>query len=81
MKLTKFTLTDAQFNNFERWLRTHYNYPRMGISLFLVDKFLGHYYGVQMLNWMDKSFVTLTPANAGFFVLAMSDSSASRSTE
>ena len=78
MKLTKFTLTDEQFANFEVWLKQYYNYRKHGISLnlvvnqILVDRFLGHYYGVRMLNWMDKAFVTLTPANAGFFILAMS---------
>ncbi len=72
MKLTKFTLTDEQFANFEVWLKQYYNYRKHGISLNLVDRFLGHYYGVRMLNWMDKAFVTLTPANAGFFILAMS---------
>lgn len=74
MQLTKFTLSDSQFANFESWLRGHYNYKRHGISLHIVDRFLGHHYGVRMLNWMDRSFVTLTPANAGFFVLAMSSS-------
>lgn len=73
MQLTKFTLSDPQFANFERWLSTHYNYKRRGISLQLVDRFLGHYWGVRMLSWPDQSFVTLTPANAGFFVLAMSN--------
>ncbi len=72
MQLTKFTLNDSQFANFERWLLTHYNYKHIGISLKLVDRWLGHYYGVRLLNWMDQTFVTLTPANAGFFVLAMS---------
>ena len=72
MQLTKFTLTDSQFANFESWLLDHYNYKRRGISLHLVDRFLGHYYGVRMLSWPDQQFVTMTPANAGFFVLAMS---------
>ena len=74
MKLTKFTLTDSQFANFERWLLAHYNFKHRGISLNIVDRFLGHYYGVRMLSWPDQQFVTLTPANAGFFVLAMSKS-------
>jgi hypothetical protein len=74
MKLTKFTLTDSQFANFERWLLTHYNFKHRGISLNIVDRFLGHYYGVRLLSWPDKTFATMTPANAGFFVLAMSKS-------
>ena len=72
MQLTKFTLSDAQFKNFERWLSTHYNYKVQGISYTIADRWLGHYYGVRCLNWMDKTFVTMTPANAGFFILAMS---------
>jgi hypothetical protein len=72
MQLTKFTLTDAQFANFEGWLKGHYNYKRHGISLDYANKFIGHYYGVRILNWLDQTFVTLTPANAGFFILAMS---------
>jgi hypothetical protein len=74
MQLTKFALNDAQFKNFELWLKEHYNYPKYGISLNLVDKFLGHYYGVRMLNWIDQTFVTMTPANASFFILSMSNS-------
>ena len=73
MQLTKFTLTDSQFANFESWLLDHYNFKHRGISLQLVDRFLGHYYGVRLLSWPDQTFVTLTPANAGFFVLAMSN--------
>lgn len=72
MQLTKFTLSDSQFANFERWLMCHYNHKRHGISYDIADRFLGHYWGVRCLNWMDKTFVTMTPANAGFFVLAMS---------
>ena len=72
MKLTKFTLSDAQFKNFERWLSTHYNYKLQGISLAVVDRFLGHHYGVRMLSLTDQQFATMTPANAGFFILAMS---------
>ncbi len=72
MQLTKFTLNDAQFANFERWLLAHYNYKLRGISLHIVNRWLGHYYGVRLLNWMDQVFVTMSPANAGFFVLAMS---------
>ena len=72
MQLTKFTLSDAQFANFERWLITHYNYKLRGISLHIVDRFLGHHYGVRMLSWPDQVFATMTPANAGFFILAMS---------
>jgi hypothetical protein len=72
MQLTKFTLSDAQFKNFERWLSTHYNYKLRGINIPTVNRFLGHHYGVRLLNWIDCTFVTLTPANAGFFVLAMS---------
>lgn len=75
MNLTKFTLNDAQFKNFELWLKQHYNFRKHGISLYMVDRFLGHHYGVRMLSWPDQTFVTMTPANAGFFVLAMSDSS------
>jgi hypothetical protein len=74
MQLTKFTLSDSQFANFERWLMCHYNYKHRGISLHIVDRWLGHYYGVRMLSWPDQQFVTLTPANAGFFILAMSSS-------
>ena len=74
MVLTKLTLTDPQFANFERWLMTHYNYKLRGISLQLVDRWLGHYYGVRMLSWPDQTFATMTPANAGFFILAMSSS-------
>lgn len=73
MQLTKFHLNDNQFANFESWLSTHYNYKLKGISLHIVDRFLGHYYGVRILNWMDQSFATLTPANAAFFILAMSN--------
>lgn len=73
MKLTKFTLSDTQFANFEYWLLGHYNYKHRGISLHIVDRFLGHYYGVRMLSWPDQTFATMTPANAGFFVLAMSN--------
>jgi hypothetical protein len=72
MQLTKFTLSDSQFANFERWLRRHYNYKHRGISLHIVDRWLGHYYGVRMLSWPDRTFATMTPANAGFFILAMS---------
>ena len=72
MQLTKFSLSDSQFANFERWLMTHYNYKLRGISLQLVDRFLGHYYGVRMLSWREHTFITMTPANAGFFILAMS---------
>ena len=72
MQLTKFSLSDAQFKNFEHWLLAHYNYKRVGISLHIVDRFLGHYYGVRLLSWPDKTFATMTPANAGFFILAMS---------
>ena len=72
MQLTKFTLSDSQFANFERWLICHYNYKLRGISLSIVDRFLGHHYGVRMLSWPDQQFVTMTPANAGFFILAMS---------
>lgn len=74
MTLTKFTLSDTQFANFELWLSTHYNYKLRGISLNIVDRFLGHHYGVRMLSWPDQTFATMTPANAGFFVLAMSKS-------
>jgi len=75
MQLTKFTLNDCQFANFEHWLLAHYNYKRVGISLHIVNRWLGHYYGVRLLNWMDQVFVTMSPANAGFFVLAMSGNS------
>jgi len=74
MKLTKFTLTDSQFANFECWLLAHYNFKHRGINLNIVDRFLGHYYGVRMLSWPDQTFATMTPANAGFFILAMSKS-------
>ena len=50
MTLTKFKLSDTQFANFELWLSTHYNYKLRGISLNIVDRFLGHYYGVRMLS-------------------------------
>ena len=73
MKLTKFSLTDSQFANFERWFLQHYNYKLRGINLATVNCFLGHHWGVQMFNWPDQTFVTLTPANAGFFILAMSE--------
>jgi hypothetical protein len=72
MQLTKFSLSDSQFANFKRWLICHYNYKQWGISLSIVDRFLGHYYGVRMLSWPDQQFATMTPANAGFFILAMS---------
>lgn len=72
MQLTKFTLSDSQFANFKRWLITHYNYKLWGINLPTVDRFLGHHYGVRMLSWPDCTFATMTPANAGFFILAMS---------
>ena len=72
MQFTKFSLSDAQFANFERWLSTHYNCNLQGISLAVVDRFLGHYYGVRMLSLTDQQFATMTPANAGFFILAMS---------
>jgi hypothetical protein len=75
VQLTKFTLSDSQFANFKRWLLTHYNYKSMGISLDYVNRFLGHYYGVRMLSWLDQVFVTMEPANAGFFILAMSGNS------
>ncbi len=74
MQLTKFTLTDSQFDNFLRWFEGHYNYKREGIHWGIADRFLGHYYGVRMLNWREHTFVTMTPANAGFFILAMSSS-------
>ncbi len=67
MQLTKFTLSDSQFANFERWLISHYNHKRHGIDYSIyspcavvADKFLGHYWGVRCLNWMDKTFVTKT---------------------
>jgi len=72
MNLTKFTLTDAQFNNFENWLMQHYNFKYRGISLQIVDRFLGHHYGVRMLSWPGQEFATMTPANAGLFILSMS---------
>jgi len=72
MQLHKFTLSDSQFTNFERWFLTHYNYKLRGINNDTVNRFLGHHWGVRMLNWPSKTFVTMTPANAGFFVLAMS---------
>ncbi len=75
MKLTKFTLTDAQFKNFERWLLGHYNYKEHGIAYGIADRFLGHHYGIRMLKWSEHTFVTMTPGNAGFFILAMSESS------
>ena len=76
MQLTKFTLSDAQFANFGRWLiKGHYNYKSYGINLDYTNRFLGHHYGVRLLNWVDQTFVTLTPANAGFFILAMSGNS------
>ena len=74
MTLTKFKLSDTQFANFKRWLMCHYNYKHRGISLHIVDRWLGHYYGVRMLSWPDQTFATMTPANAGFFILAMSKS-------
>ena len=74
MQLTKITLSDSQFRNFEQWFLTHYNYKLRGISLNIVDRFLGHHYGVRMLSWPDQTFATMTPANAGFFILAMSKS-------
>ena len=75
MQLTKFTLSDSQFANFERWFLTHYNYKLRGINIATVNRFLGHHYGVRMLSWPVQTFVTLTPANAGFFILAMSGNS------
>ena len=72
MKLTKFSLTDSQFKNFEDWFLTHYNYKLHGINLYTVNRFLGHHWGVQLLNWIDQAFVTMTPANASFFIIAMS---------
>ena len=74
MQLTKFKLNDAQFYNFEQWLLEHYNFKYRGINLIIVNRFLGHYYGVRMLSWPDMDFVTMTPANASFFILAMSGS-------
>lgn len=73
MKLTKFTLNDVQFANFKRWLKGHYNYKSYGINLDYANRFLGHHYGVRLLNWPEQTFVTLTPANAGFFILSMSE--------
>lgn len=73
MQLTKFTLSYEQFRNFERWLLEHYNFKR-GINIIIVNRFLGHHYGVRMLSWPDMSFLTMTPANAGFFILSMTDS-------
>jgi hypothetical protein len=72
VKLTKFTLTDEQFKNFLAWFESHYNYKKEGIHWGIADRFLGHHFGVRMLNWREHTFVTLTPANAGFFILAMS---------
>ncbi len=72
MQLTKFTLSDAQFADFERWLLAHYNYKLRGNIASSADRYLGHHWGVRLLSWPDKTFVTMTPANAGFFILAMS---------
>jgi len=74
MQLTKITLTDAQFRNFLDWFEQHYDYKKNGLPYGIADRFLGHHYGVRMLNWHDHTFVTMTPANAGFFVIAMSGS-------
>ena len=73
MQLTKFTLTDSQFANFLRWLEGHYNYRREGMHWGIADRYLGPHWGVRMLNWREHTFVTMTPANAGFFILAMSN--------
>jgi len=75
MQLTKITLSDSQFRNFEQWFLTHYNYKLRGINIATVNRFLGHHWGVTMLNWPEQTFVTLSPANAGFFILAMSGNS------
>ena len=73
MQLTKFRLNEAQYTNFERWLLDHYNYKLQGINLDTANRFLGHHWGVRLLAWHNSVFVTMTPANAGFFILAMSN--------
>lgn len=74
MKLTKITLTDDQFRNFLDWFVGHYDYKKHGLHYGIADRFLGHHFGVRMLDWHEHTFVTMTPANAGFFVIAMSGS-------
>ena len=72
MQLTKFALNDTQFQNFLEWFASHYDYKKHGLHYGIADRFLGHHYGVRMLDWHAHTFVTMTPANAGFFILAMS---------
>lgn len=82
MNLTKFSLTPTQFDHFYQWLSTHITvnprrylysgYSRDPTWLFL-QLLLSRHYGVQLLNWQDRTFYTTQPANAGFFVLAMSN--------